>query len=382
MTSRFVVHYRIFASSRDEAAERAAGIALEQTVEIPRDVVPRGYIEDEIVGRIESLAEEDEGRHLARISYSPDSVGAELPQLLNVMFGNSSIQKGIKVVGLDLGATLAERFPGARFGVDGVRRRAGRPAGGLIAPVIKPQGSDADTLAGIAYRCALAGADVVKDDHGLTDQAMAPFRTRCEKVASAVARANRETGGSCLYFPNLAGRSDDLMDFAGFARDCGAGGVLVIPGLFGFDLIRRLAADETFDLPIMAHPSFLGSSVLSDTFGFTHGMMFGVLQRLAGADISIFPNVGGRFGFSAAECLDIAGACRDPAGVGRRIFPSPGGGMSVERAGDMKQMYGDDVVFLLGGSLLRYGDRIGEAITAMRSALRAANGRAQSEPAD
>lgn len=367
--SRFVVHYRIFASSLDQAAERADAIALEQTVEIPRDVVPHGYVEDEIVGRVEALTDEGEGRFVARISYSPDSVGNELPQLLNVVFGNSSIQKGIKVVGLDLGETLAGRFPGARFGMKGVRERAKRPEGGLISPVVKPQGCDADTLAEIAYRCALAGADVIKDDHGLTDQAMAPFKTRCERIASAVARANRETGGSCLYMPNLAGRSDDLMDFARFAKDCGAGGVLVLPGLFGFDLMRRLAADETFDLPIMSHPSFLGSYVLSDTLGFTHAMMFGFIQRLAGADISIFPNVGGRFGFNEAECLDIARACRDPGGVGQPIFPSPGGGMSVERAAGMKRMYGGDVVFLLGGSLLRYGDRIGDAIVAMRKAL-------------
>ena len=367
--SRFAVQYRIFASSFDEAADRAAGIALEQTVEIPRDVVPHGYVEDEILGRVETLTNESGGQYLARISYSPDSVGNELPQLLNVVFGNSSIQKGIKVVDLDLGETLSERFPGPRFGVKGVRERANRPAGGLICPVVKPQGCDADTLAEIAYRCALAGADVIKDDHGLTDQAMAPFKTRCEKISSAVARANRETGGSCLYLPNLAGRTEDLMDFACFAKDCGAGGVLVLPGLFGFDLMRRLAADDGFDLPIMAHPSFLGSFVLSDTLGFTHAMMFGVLQRLAGADIAIFPNVGGRFGFSEAECLAIACACRDPDGIGKPIFASPGGGMSIERAGDMKRMYGDDVIFLLGGSLLRYGHHIGEAIVAMRKAL-------------
>ena len=43
--------------------------------------------------------------------------------------------------------------------------------------------------------------------------------------------------------------------------------------------------------------------------------------------------------------------------------------MSAERAGEMKRMYGDDAVFLLGGSLLRYGDRIGEAIKELRKAL-------------
>ncbi len=368
---RFVVTYRIFATNLDEAAERAASVALEQTVEIPRDVVPRGYVEDEIVGKVETLTEEASGQFLARISYSPDSVGDELPQLLNVIFGNSSILKGIKVIGIDLGATLSARFPGARFGIKGVRDRLRRPQGGLICPVIKPQGCDADTLAQIAYRCALAGADVIKDDHGLTDQHMAPFKQRCEKVAAAVAKANRERGGSCLYMPNLAGHSEDVIDFARFAKDCGAGGVLVLPGLFGFDLIRRLAADDRFDLPIMAHPSFLGSYVLSDTLGFAHSVMFGLLQRLAGADISIYPNVGGRFGFSKAECLSIAHACRQPDGVGRPIFPSPGGGMSMERAGEMKRMYGDDVVYLLGGSLLRYGERVGEAIQGMRAALAA-----------
>jgi ribulose-bisphosphate carboxylase large chain len=366
---RFVVTYRIFASNVEEASKRAAEVALEQTVEIPRDVVPRGYVEEEILGKVESVAEEDQGRHLARISYSPDSVSDELPQLLNVIFGNSSIQKGIKVVDLQLGSTLAERFRGARFGVAGVRRLARRATGGLISPVIKPQGSDAATLADVAYRCALAGADIIKDDHGLTDQHMAPFKKRCEMVCAAVSRANRETGGSCLYMPNLAGRSADLMEYARFAKDCGAGGVLVMPGLFGFDLVRRLAVDETFGLPIMTHPTFLGSYVLSDTLGFTHAAMFGTLQRLAGADISIFPNVGGRFGFSAAECSSIADACRDLAGIGRPILPSVGGGMSAERAGDMKRMYGDDAVFLLGGSLLRYGDRIGEAIKTLRKAL-------------
>jgi ribulose-bisphosphate carboxylase large chain len=35
-------------------------------------------------------------------------------------------------------------------------------------------------------------------------------------------------------------------------------------------------------------------------------------------------------------------------------------------------MYGDDVVYLLGGSLLRYGDKIGEGIKDMRAALDAA----------
>jgi ribulose-bisphosphate carboxylase large chain len=216
---------------------------------------------------------------------------------------------------------------------------------------------------------ALAGADLIKDDHGLVNQKMAPFKERVEKVAAAVQRANAESGGHCLYFPNIAGPSDELLEFARFAKEAGVGGALVMPGLFGFDLTRQLALADGLDLPILAHPTFLGSYVLSDTFGFTHAMMFGVLQRLSGTDISIFPNVGGRFGFSADECLSIANACRAVDGIGRPIMPSPGGGMSVDRAVDMRAMYGDDVVYLLGGSLLRHIDKIGETLKEMRARL-------------
>jgi len=366
---RFSVVYRVFADTENEASQRAEAISLEQTVEIPRDVVPSGYIEDVILGQIEHISYETEGQFIVTMSYSPDSVGSELPQLLNVIFGNSSIQRGLKVLSLDLGTELAKRFRGAKFGISGVRKRSNRLTGGLISAVIKPQGSSADDLARISYRCALAGVDIIKDDHGLTNQHMAPFKERCEKICAAVREANSKTGGSTLYFPNIAGHSNDVNHFAQFAKNTGAGGVLIMPGLFGFDAINRLARSDDFNLPIMSHPSFLGPYVLSGDTGFTHGMMFGVLQRLAGADISIFPNVGGRFGFSAAECRSIAEQCVVSDGIGKTIFPSPGGGMTVDRAQEMKKMYGNDVVYLLGGTLLRYSEKIGEGIKEMRQAL-------------
>ena len=267
---------------------------------------------------------------------------------------------------VDLGP-LAAHHSGARFGIAGLRRLAATPSGPLIAPVLKPQGSSAETLADIAYRCAMGGAHIVKEDHGLTDQPCAPFKDRVLRIGEAVARANAQTGRKTLYFAGLAGHSADLMEHARFAKDNGAHGLLIMPGLFGFDLVHRVARDDGLAMPIMTHPSFLGPYVLSKDTGFTHGMMFGTLQRIAGADISVFPNVGGRFGFTAAECLSIATHCRDDSAPGPAIFPSPGGGMSAERAADMVEMYGAEAVFLLGGSLLRHGDRIGEAVAQLRA---------------
>lgn len=374
MGDRFTVSYRIFAAAPDEAQARARAIALEQTVEVPRDVVPAGYVEDEVLGRIEALTKESDRTFLARISYSPDSAGPDLPQLLNVVFGNSSLHKGIKVVGLDLGSALATRFHGARFGIDGVRAATRRARGGLVAPVIKPIGLSSRELALTARRVAQAGADLVKEDHGLANQPTAPLRERIPRLAEAVAAGNaarQATGDTtrALYFANLGGATADLVEDAYFARENGADGVLIIPGLQGFDAIHALARDRDFGLPIMAHPAFLGPHVLSEDTGFTHAMMFATLMRLAGADISVFPNYGGRFGFSRGACGEIVAACRAPDGPGQAILPSPGGGMSVARMPELMRHYGEDCVYLLGGGLLRYGDRIGAGVREMRAAL-------------
>jgi ribulose-bisphosphate carboxylase large chain len=371
---RFRVRYRIRAADERDARERAAGVALEQTVEVPDDVVPDGVIRDEIVGRVETLAPVGEGAFEAMISYSPDSAGGEVVQLVNVIFGNSSIQQGIRVVGFDPGPVLRARFAGARFGVAGLRRLVRRPRGGLVSPVIKPQGSSPAELAAIAARCVAGGADIIKDDHGLANQPMAPFRDRLRAVADAVAEANARHGTSARYFVNVTGHTGNPVAEAFAAKEAGAGGVLLMPGLVGFGLVQTLSADPGFGLPIMTHPSFTGAFVLSPDHGLTHALMYGVLQRLAGSDISVFPNVGGRFGFTAEDCLSIAAACRDPDGIGAPMLPSPGGGMSVERAGDMAAMYGEDVVYLLGGSLLRHRDRIGDAVRAMREAIDSAAG--------
>ncbi|WP_121066135.1 RuBisCO large subunit C-terminal-like domain-containing protein [Chachezhania antarctica] len=374
--NRFEVTYRIFADDQSDAEARAAGIALENTVEIPRDVVPAGYVEDVVLGRVEDVVPEGEGTWLGRVSYHIDAVGRELPQLLNVVLGNASILRGVKALGLTPNADVLERFPGAQYGVSGLRELTGRASGGYVCPVIKPQGSSAETLARLCYLTARAGADIVKEDHGLANQDAAPFRERVTHCAEAVGGANAERadGGDptrALYFASIGGHGDQVRELAMHAQEAGAHGVLLIPGLFGFDAMNRLAQDADFTLPIMAHPSHLGPYVLSPEMGYSHGMLFGTLMRLAGADISVFPNHGGRFGFSVAECTEIVAACRGE-GPGRAILPSPGGGMSLDRLPDMMRLYGEDCVYLLGGSLLRYGDRIGDAIHEMRAALNGA----------
>jgi ribulose-bisphosphate carboxylase large chain len=103
-----------------------------------------------------------------------------------------------------------------------------------------------------------------------------------------------------------------------------------------------------------------GSYVLSPDSGISHHAIFGQFARLAGADATIFPNYGGRFSFSQAECRDIVDGTETKMGRLRSIFPAPGGGMSLDRLGEMNGFYGREVVYLIGGDLHRHGDDLVE----------------------
>jgi ribulose-bisphosphate carboxylase large chain len=350
---RFRVTYRIF-GSEGEARAKAEAICIEQTVEFPAECVGAGTIRDHVFGRIESFERRDGEGFSALISYAVENAAGELTQLLNVIFGNSSIKPGIRVEHVDLPQALLAGFKGPRFGREGLRKLLNIPSRPLLCTAIKPLGHSCPELADLAHRFALGGMDIIKDDHGLTDQCCSPFEERVERCAEAVRAANRETGGHAIYVANVTASSSAVTKRARFAKAAGAGGIMAAPGLIGYDLLRELADDDAVALPLLTHPALQGSFVTGQD-GMAHGVIFGQLARLAGADATIFPNFGGRFSFSREECADIVRGTEVPMGHLKAIFPAPGGGMSLDRVPDMLDTYGRDLIFLIGGGLFKHG---------------------------
>lgn len=355
MAPRFTVTYFVRANDAAEAKSRALDIALEQTVEIPRNAVPSGYVEDEILGKLEALEKATDGRqgYLATISYSDDDVGGDFLQFLNIVFGNSSIKLGLKVEDIGLSPGMLDLCKGPRHGIAGLRARAGIGESPLLMSAIKPVGLSTSELARLAHDFALGGMHYVKDDHGLVDQKTSPFEERVRACIDAVGEANAKSGGKTSFVPNVTGPANAVLARAKFAQEAGAGAVMIAPALVGYDVARTLAADPDFTLPIVSHPAFSGANVVSPDCGFSHRVFFGTLQRLMGTDAVVFPNFGGRFGFTRAECLSIASACAVDMGGPKAIVSAPGGGMTFSRVPEMREAYGNDVMYLIGGALLQ-----------------------------
>jgi len=367
-----------------EARAKAEALCVEQTVEFPADLLPKGDIPDHIVGRLEGLRQlsKPAGDEVAvatgscfeaEISFAMEIAGGELTQLLNVLFGNISLLSGFRLMGLELPPSLLGRFGGPRFGPAGLRALLDAPHRPLLCTALKPMGLSPRELAELARSFVLGGVDFIKDDHGLADQPFCRFEPRVEQVARAVAQANAESGGRCLYLPNVTAPSDRLSQRVAFAKQAGAGGLLICPGLIGLDSMRSIAEDDAVALPIISHPALQGSMVVSADQGIGH-QVFAQLLRLAGADACIFPNLGGRFSWSAAECRALVHGCQTPMAALRPSFPVPAGGMRLDRVAEMVAFYGREVILLIGGNLHRQPEGLIEACRRLRRiAIEAAN---------
>jgi ribulose-bisphosphate carboxylase large chain len=348
-----IYHVRCDARSIEE---RARAIAIEQSVEMPVAAIADEFVRREIVGRVASIAENSSGLFEVRIQLAGETVGSDPGQLINMLFGNTSLHPDIALHDVELPAELVSAFGGPRYGLQALRQRVGAPGRALTCSALKPQGLPAEKLAALAGRFAQGGIDFIKDDHGLADQAYAPFATRVEAIAAALHDVTQGTGHATRYVPSLSGDLDAMRQQIAVARGAGIDTVMAAPMIAGLANFHRLVREHP-DIAFFAHPTMAGAAIAPP-------LLFGKLFRMLGADAVIFPNLGGRFGYSGETCARVAStALQDWHGL-RPCVPVPAGGMTRERVPDMLDFYGVDVMLLIGGALLETGARLVEATSA------------------
>jgi ribulose-bisphosphate carboxylase large chain len=342
------VTYRVQATA-SEIDARAEALLLEQTVELPRAAVRDSGVIERVVGRIEEVAVESGDRYRVLIAHPLATAARDPAQLLNVVFGNSSLQPDVMLVDIELPDAAFDWLPGPRAGIPGLRALTGVSNRPLLATALKPMGLRPAQLAGLCGTFARAGLDLVKDDHGLADHDFCPFEDRVEACLAATENAARHTGRSTLYVPNIVGTPERIMRQLAFAREAGARAVMLSPMLVGLPLLQQLASMPA-GLPILAHPSLGGVLRAAEP------VLFGKLFRWYGADGVIFPHAGGRFSYSPDTCRALAAALRAPHSRVRDAFPVPAGGITAERVPDLLRFYGRDCILLLGSSLYEAGE--------------------------
>jgi len=348
---RILATYRIRAAA-SESRGRAEALAAEQSVEMPIGAIRDEHVLANVVASVEDIRPGGEGFEVV-LGIAPATTGHEASQLANMLFGNCSLQPEVELLDVAFPEGYEKAFTGPRFGIQGIRTLTGVEARALTCTALKPQGAPIEHLARLARTFALAGIDVIKDDHGIANQHYGRFEERVPAVQDAVMQANRETGGRTVYAPTFSGGPRAMATQTRIVHECGVRLALVAPMLVGLPAFVELQAD--LDIPVIAHPAFAGAGRIAPP------VLLGKLFRLFGADATIFPNHGGRFSYGRDTCLAIAAAAREPwAGV-RPTLPVPAGGMTLARVPEMMETYGRDVMLLIGGGLLAAGDELLQA---------------------
>lgn len=350
---RFIATYRI----RSDAASieaRAESIAVEQSVEMPVSAIIEPEILRDIVGNVVGIEDRGDGVFDVRIALTTATTGLDAGQFLNMVFGNTSLHEDVTLLDVDVPAAIARAFGGPRHGIEGLRRRAGAFGRALTCSALKPQGVAPARLAQLAEQFARGGIDFIKDDHGLANQPYSPFAKRVAAIAAAV--------GHTRYVPSLSGDLDAMRRQIDTARAHGIDAVMIAPMLAGWANIQALVREHE-QVAFFAHPTMGGAARIAPP------LLIGKLFRLLGGDALIFPNHGGRFGYTPETCRGLAEQARAGWPGIRPSMPVPAGGMTLDRVPEMLDFYGPDAMLLIGGSLLAAREKLAEETAAFTRAV-------------
>jgi ribulose-bisphosphate carboxylase large chain len=139
---------------------------------------------------------------------------------------------------------------------------------------------------------------------------------------------------------------------------------MVPPMIMGLSNFSRLVR-ENRDVAFFAHPTLAGAARIVPP------LLFGKIFRMLGADALVFPNHGGRFGYSPGLCRQLASTALAEWHSLNPSVPVPAGGMSRERVAEMLDFYGSQVMLLVGGALLEARERLTQETAAFVAEVKA-----------
>ena len=374
MFNRLIATYRLALQPGESLEQKAQAIALGQTVGAWAPVTHanpeaweqhRGEVAD-----VRALPDGSAG--VARVSFPEANCEGDLPTILTMVFGKISLDGRIKLLDLELPPMLLSRFPGPKYGIEGVRARVRQADRPLTMAIFKPcLGLTPAQLGEMFYQLASGGLDLVKDDEILPDVPETPTVQRLEACLAAADRVRRETGRTALYAVNLTGRPRELRDRALRLQSLGATCFLFNVLAYGWAAFQELTSDPEIQVPFMAHPALAGGLCGAPEYGMSYPLVLGKLMRLAGADIVLYPAHYGTFPFPAEDEFGIRDALRGTWTKEhlQRTWPGPSVGIHPGMVPQLLADYGNDVVINAGGGIHGHPDGATAGARAMAQAV-------------
>ena len=381
-----VATYYMECAAGDDAAARAAGLAIGQTIgtwtEVPgldasmleRHLGQLVALYETPPRELRSQVPEGNRGYVVQIAFPQVNFGAQLPLLLTALLGNDvSTSAQIKLLDISVSPGLAADLGGPRFGIAGIRERASAHGRPLLLNIIKPNiGFDAETGAEMFAEPARGGCDIVKDDELLGNTGFSASVKRVAAYKRAAHRVFEETGQTSLYCVNVTDRPDRMLEAARRSVELGADMIMINVVTSGFGALQAAAADPAISVPILAHYAGASSMTQGSAAGISSPLLLGKLMRLCGADASSFNSPYSVYPLLREKFAETARSLTLKLGDVRPSMPVPGGGIQPATAVRIVEELGNDVMLAVGGAIQGHPDGACAGAQAMRQAIDAA----------
>ena len=356
-----IARYVVSASTRDYL-KLAAEIGVEQTcgtwVKVPleTDELVRDH-GGKVVGAFEvpdhTFGDLPEGPRtfVLDIAFPIINFGTQIPMLLSSVIGNISMMGNLKLVDLVLPKSFTDAFPGPQFGIEGIREYLGVKERPITNCMIKPCSGLSPEIAGdMFYETAMGGIDIVKDDELIANASYSSIAERVAIFMEAEKRAYEETGEHTYYAVNVTDTPNRMLDNVKAALDGGVNMIMVNFLTAGIGSVRMLA-EMDLKVPLMVHPDFAGVYSWAPMTGMSAHLTLGVLPRLAGADIVVYPISHGKIPIRQESYVKIAFALQNDFAGKKAAWPMPGGGTHAGMTEIMVNELGNDVILGCGAAV-------------------------------
>jgi ribulose 1,5-bisphosphate carboxylase large subunit-like protein len=271
--------------------------------------------------------------------------------ILTGEWADSAALERCRLVGLE----WPEGLPGPAFEA---------PGEVLVGAIVKPPlGLEPREFAATAAALARGGADLIKDDELLGNQAWCPLEERVRAVVATIPEHVR-------YAANVTGPVDGLLRRAKRAVELGASALMVNAFAQGVDALRALREAE-LGVPLFAHR--VGAALwIRGPLGVA-GTVVVELTRLCGADYVQVGSFSGRVFEDEEQVRAQVAACHRPIGSARPATAVLGGGVGPENAAEHVRRAGAEsrLLVLLGSRAYAHPGGVEEGVRAAVEAVKA-----------
>ncbi len=279
----------------------------------------------------------------------------------------------LKMMDVRFPKAFLKEFKGPKFGDVGIRKILGVKDRPLLNNMIKPcVYSDPKIGADLAYKAAVGGCDIIKDDELIADVAFNPITERVTDFMEALDRADSEKGEKTLYTINITDRVDRMFELADIVQEHGANALMVNHISTGYSALRKLAEDPSVKVPILGHMDLAGALYQDPLSGISSPLVLGKFGRLAGCDTIVHPAPYGKAPTMADRFKETARQMVMPmrnAPHIKRTLPMPSGGITPSLVEKCVHDLGTNIMIGSGGGIHAHPDGPISGAKAFRQAI-------------